>query len=74
MLLAMTDPAKIAYTYKEAVAATGASRNTLSKMVSSGEIEVRRRGRRVVIPRASLEAAFGPSSLAPPSDADTPGL
>lgn len=51
---------KIAYSYKEAVAATGTSRNTLSKMVSAGELEVRRRGRRVFIPRASLEAAFGP--------------
>ena len=52
-------PAKIAYSYKEAVAATGTSRNTLSKMVSAGELEVRRRGRRVFIPRAELEKHFG---------------
>lgn len=51
--------AKICYSYKEAVAATGATRNMLSQMVSSGELEVRRRGRRVFILRASLEAAFG---------------
>lgn len=50
---------KIAYTYKEAVAATGASRNTLSKMVNSGEIQARHRGRRVFIPRAELEKHFG---------------
>lgn len=50
---------KIAYTYKEAVLATGTSRNTLSKMVANGDLEVRRHGRRVFIPRASLEAAFG---------------
>lgn len=54
---AMTD--KIAYTYKEAVVATGASRNTLSKMVGSGELEVRRRGKRVFIPRSELERQFG---------------
>lgn len=51
--------AKIAYSYKEAVAATGASRNTLSKMVAAGEIEARHRGRRVFIPRAELERHFG---------------
>lgn len=57
----MSDPqAKIAYSYKEAVAATGASRNTLSKMVNSGEIDACRRGRRVFTPRAELEKHFGP--------------
>lgn len=50
---------KIAYTYKEAVAATGASRNTLSGMVNSGEIQARQRGRRVFIPRSELERHFG---------------
>jgi len=64
MSAANDNGAKIAYSYKEAVAATGTSRNTLSKMVSSGEIEVRRRGRRVFIPRASLEAVFGPLNSA----------
>ncbi len=49
---------KLAYSYKEAVAATGSSRNTLSRMVAAGELEVCRRGRRVFIPRSSLEAAF----------------
>lgn len=51
---------KLAYSYKEAVAATGASRNTLSRMVSAGEILARHRGRRVFIPRAELERHFGP--------------
>ncbi|WP_374385791.1 helix-turn-helix domain-containing protein [Brevundimonas sp.] len=51
---------KIAYSYKEAVAATGTSRNTLSKMVKAGEIVARHRGRRVFIPRAELERHFGP--------------
>lgn len=50
---------KLAYSYKEAVAATGSSRNTLSQMVKAGELEVRRRGRRVFITRAALEAVFG---------------
>ncbi len=50
---------KIAYTYKEAVAATGASRNTLSKMVNSGEIVARHRGRRVFIPKTELERHSG---------------
>jgi excisionase family DNA binding protein len=49
---------KLAYSYKEAVAATGSSRNTLSRMVASGELEVCRRGRRVFIPRYALEAVF----------------
>lgn len=49
---------KLAYSYKEAVAATGSSRNTLSRMVATGELEVCRRGRRVFIPRSSLEAIF----------------
>ncbi len=43
----------------KAAAATGASRNTLSKMVNSGEIQARHRGRRVFIPRAELEKHFG---------------
>lgn len=60
MSAANDNGAKIAYSYKEAVAATGTSRNTLSKMVSSGEISVRYRGRRVFIPRAELEKHFGP--------------
>jgi len=50
---------KLAYSYKEAVAATGTSRNTLSRMVSAGELEVRRRGSRVFIPRSELERHFG---------------
>ena len=53
-------PDKIAYSYKEAVAATGTSRNTLSKMVNAGEIQARHRGRRVFIPRAELVKHFGP--------------
>lgn len=56
--------AKISYSYKEAVAATGASRNTLSRMVSAGELEVRYRGRRVFIPRSELEKHFGPITSA----------
>ena len=55
MSAANDNGAKIAYSYKEAVAATGTSRNTLSKMVSAGEIQARHRGRRVFIPRAELE-------------------
>ena len=55
-------PSKIAYSYKEAVQAVGASRNTLSKMVSSGELSVVRRGRRVYIPRSELERCFGSSA------------
>lgn len=51
---------KISYSYKEAVKATGATRNMLSQMVSRGELDVRRRGRRVFILKASLEAHFGP--------------
>lgn len=50
--------AKVSYSYKEAVAATGATRAMLSQMVSSGEIAVRRRGRRVFIPRAELARHF----------------
>lgn len=50
---------KLAYTYREAVLATGASRCTLSAMVNSGEIQARRRGRRVFIPRTELERHFG---------------
>lgn len=51
---------KISYSYKEAVKATGATRNMLSQMVSRGELDVRRRGRRVFILRDSLVRAFGP--------------
>lgn len=50
---------KISYSYREAAAATGASRNTLSRMVAAGEIVVRHRGRRVFIPKAELEKHFG---------------
>lgn len=50
---------KVAYSYREAVAATGASRNTLSKMVSDGKLQVRRWGSRVFIPRSELERVFG---------------
>lgn len=51
---------KIAYSYKEAVLATGTSRNTLSRMVAAGDIKPRWRGRRVFIPRSELERHFGP--------------
>lgn len=50
---------KLAYSYKEAALAVGASRNTLSKMVGAGEMKVCRRGRRVYIPRTELERCFG---------------
>jgi len=60
MSAANDNGAKISYSYREAVAATGASRNTLSRMVAAGEIEARHRGRRVFIPRAELERHFGP--------------
>ena len=56
---------KLSYSYKDAVKATGATRNMLSKMVSSGELEVRRRGRRVFILHESLVKAFGPPSAEP---------
>lgn len=55
----LMQPSKLSYSYKEAVAATGATRSMLSGMVASGELQVVRRGRRVFICAESLAAAFG---------------
>jgi excisionase family DNA binding protein len=43
-------------TYKEAEQMVGLSRTTLRKLISTGEIEIRRVGRAVRISRASLIA------------------
>lgn len=49
---------KIAYTPKEACAATGLGMTTLYKLMKEGQIRKVKIGSRTLIPRSSLEALF----------------
>ena len=46
---------RLAYSMKEAAQALGVARSTLWKMVSEGELEVRRLGRRVLVPAEVIQ-------------------
>ena len=51
-------------TYKQAEEISGLSRTTLWKLISAGEIKVRRVGRAVRIHRASLDAYMNDEAFA----------
>ena len=56
MQLSTSTPPKIAYSIREAVAATSFSKTTLYAMIASGALHAVRIGGRTVIPASSLHA------------------
>lgn len=63
----MTDapPNKLAYTIREAVAATGLSRATLYRLANAGEIALAKIGGRTLIRRAHIEAMLEKAERTP---------
>lgn len=50
-----TNPAKLAYSISEAAAAISIGRSKIYELIAEGRIEIRKIGKRTVIPAASLE-------------------
>ncbi len=51
-----TTPAKLAYSISEAAAAISIGRSKIYELIAEGRIEVRKIGKRTVIPAASLHS------------------
>lgn len=59
---AANDDFKVCLSYRQASAATSASRTTLYRLVRDGMLETRKVRGRVFITRQSLEKVFGPQA------------